>query len=90
MPRKFTGSFEQLASIVTLTGARGHWQERLNGHYQFHSADGAVLNWWATTGTLSLQGSFEPAQRLGKALATLASASHSSRQLEAATTLDRA
>ena len=56
MPTKLKGTVEQLKSVVEMTGASGEWQDKGNGHWQFRANDGAILNWWQSSGTLSFQG----------------------------------
>lgn len=56
MPTKFKQSIEQLKTVVEMTGASGEWQDKGNGHWQFRANDGAILNWWQSSGTLSFQG----------------------------------
>lgn len=53
---KFKSEYEDLQALVASTGIPGHWRCLVNGHFQFSSNDGAYLNWWATTGTITLQG----------------------------------
>lgn len=50
------GSIEDLKAVVGMTGATGEWQEKGRGQWQFRCNDGAILNWWQTTGTISYQG----------------------------------
>ena len=68
MRPKFYGNIVQLMAVVQATGAGGEWRELLDGHYQFRGDDGAVLNWWETTRTVSFQGAACSARRLQEAL----------------------
>jgi hypothetical protein len=61
---KFLGPLEDLQAIVTATRIPGYWSELLSGHYQFRTLDGAVLNWWCSTGTVSFQGTPGAAKKL--------------------------
>ena len=57
----FRGTREQLDAIVLATGSAGQWEWMPAGFWQFKRPDGAILNWWPTTGTFNFQGS--PAAR---------------------------
>ena len=72
MNLKFLGTLDQLQSAIRLTQISGRWRELLPGHHQFQSADGAVLNWWASTGTLYFQGAAPAAKRLQAAIGAIA------------------
>ena len=52
---KFRGDFAQLETKVSALGYMGRWSED-NGKKVFRSEDGAILNWWPSTGTLNVQG----------------------------------
>jgi hypothetical protein len=41
---------------VSRTGVTGQWRELKNGHKQFRTKGGAILNWWESTGTIQFQG----------------------------------
>jgi hypothetical protein len=58
------GNFKALRPAVALTGIPGEWTERKNGHRQFRTASGAVLNYWKSTGTITFQGRELPAAEL--------------------------
>jgi hypothetical protein len=62
MAKKFTGSIEQLKTVVEMTGASGEWLDKGRGYWQFRCNDNAVLNWWASNGTISFQGPVEQRQ----------------------------
>lgn len=55
MARKFHGTYQELQDRVLLTGMEGRWRD-LGNQKQFFSEDGAVLNWWQSSGTLFMQG----------------------------------
>lgn len=54
----FHGSFEELKDLVQRTGVAGTWADKQaeNGPYCFRGRAGEVLNWWDTTGTVTIQG----------------------------------
>ena len=58
------GDFKALRRLVTLTGIPGEWTKGKNGHRQFRTANGAVLNYWKSTGTITFQGRDLPAAEL--------------------------
>jgi hypothetical protein len=58
------GDFKALRRLVMLTGIPGEWTKGKNGHRQFRTANGAVLNYWKTTGTVTFQGRDLPAAEL--------------------------
>ena len=68
---KFKGDFEDLHKLVVQTGTPGFWRELPNGQIQFRSVCGAVLNWWPTTGTITVQGKPVAVDELKFALAAL-------------------
>jgi hypothetical protein len=51
--RKFR--FPAVRQVVRLTGIAGEWSTSEN-HCQFRAANGAVLNYWKSTGTITFQG----------------------------------
>ena len=53
---KFSGTIEELQSLVANLGVDGEWKELSNQNYHFTTSDGAVLNWWQKTKTLQIQG----------------------------------
>ncbi len=64
---KFHGDFGELETHVSASGYVGEWSQD-NGKRVFRSKDGAILNWWASTGTLQAQGPKESRIQLEKAL----------------------
>ena len=64
---KFHGEFDELKTRVAAQRYVGEWSSD-NGKRIFRSADGAILNWWASTGTLQVQGPKESRIQLEKAL----------------------
>lgn len=56
-PRKiFPGTIEQLREIVALTGVPGEWEWMRASYWRYRCDDGAILNWWPSTGTFNFQG----------------------------------
>jgi len=58
------GNFKILRYVVAHTGIAGEWIKGNNGHRQFRTVNGAVLNYWKTTGTINFQGSQRAAAEL--------------------------
>ncbi len=56
MARKFKGTIEQLKTVVEMTGSSGEWLDKGRGYWQFRCNDSAILNWWASSGTITFQG----------------------------------
>jgi len=52
---EFCGEFEGLKGLVTEIGYVGQWND-ITGGKQFKSSDGAILNWYSSTGKLLFQG----------------------------------
>jgi hypothetical protein len=40
---------------VSRTGVTGDWRELENGHKQFRTKGGAIINWWQSSGTVLFQ-----------------------------------
>jgi hypothetical protein len=53
---KYTGPFEELQRLVKITEVVGYWWEPDDGHHQFRARLGALLNWWPSTHTVTIQG----------------------------------
>ena len=60
MGLRFDGEFGDLQRLVRDLKCKGEWKEVQNGA-QFRSKDGAIINWFQTTGTINVQGP-EPAK----------------------------
>jgi len=56
MSLKFRGNYISLKKCVARTKFDGDWRELENHHRQYRTDDGAVLNWWERTGTITFQG----------------------------------
>ena len=52
----FLGNLKKLKKCVSKTGISGEWREIKNHQVQFRTDDGAILNWWESTGTITFQG----------------------------------
>jgi hypothetical protein len=65
--RKFLGTILELKAVVTtLNDTHGYWIDERNWH-QYRASNGAILNWWHTTKTLSFQGPSSAADDLERA-----------------------
>ena len=64
---KFRGDFAELEIRVSALGYVGEWSED-DGKWAFRSEDGAILNWWPSTGTLQIQGPKVASTKLREAL----------------------
>ena len=64
---KFRGDFNELETHVSALGYVGEWSQE-NGKSVFRSEDGAILNWWSSTGTLNVQGPKPARTKLEEAL----------------------
>jgi uncharacterized protein YjiS (DUF1127 family) len=56
MSLKFRGSFSKLQKCVAHTQFYGVWRKLPSGHRQYRTNDGAILNWWQSSGTINFQG----------------------------------
>lgn len=69
MADPFHGEFDEMKAVVAHTGIAGTWQAgTTEGHHQYRTKDGAQLNWWETTGTVSYTGKADPRARLETAM----------------------
>lgn len=64
---RFTGTPKELES--RLEGLDGHWNEVNPNQFQFRCSNGAVMNWYPSTGIINFQGKAESAKVL-KSLVT--------------------
>ena len=64
---KYGGDFQELESLIAGLGYTGTWADVDNGK-QFRCEDGAILNWFISTGTLQYQGPREVRDRLRDAI----------------------
>jgi hypothetical protein len=56
MTLQFLGDYAKLKKCVSRTGVTGEWREFKNGHKQFRTKGGAIINWWQSSGTVLFQG----------------------------------
>jgi hypothetical protein len=56
MKPRFLGDIARLKKCVLRTGVPGKWRELENRQKQDRTDDGAMLNWWESTGTILFQG----------------------------------
>lgn len=82
-PCKFHGTVDELRAIVEATGVPGRWRELLNGHHQFRTADGGVMNWWLSTRTIHFQGAPEAVRNLQRAISRVVASKGHQRPLMA-------
>ena len=64
MKPKFFGEYKKLRKCVSRTGVAGHWREIKGHQIQYRTDDGALLNWWESTGTLVFQGPKQAIRKL--------------------------
>jgi len=69
----FLGNHKKLVRLISKMEVDGIWRELKNGHMQFHADDGAVLNWWRSTGTVTFQGRKPKAQEFERSFLRRAS-----------------
>src|SRR5438034_9878164 len=73
MPIHFGGEYDDLKRIVASLKVAGEWSEPTKGCVQFRARDGAIFNWYLTTGTINFQGPDPAKTKLqGKLTAALA------------------
>ena len=65
---KHTGSFEDLKAIVRNVGFVIDVAEQRGNAKQIRTRDGAIVNWFESTGTLLFQGKLKPREKLEKAI----------------------
>jgi hypothetical protein len=53
---KYSGTIDELKSVVQNFGLSGSWAETPNSAYKFTSSDGGILTWFPSTKTLLIQG----------------------------------
>ncbi len=64
MKLKFLGSDANLRKCVSRTGVAGLWREIKGHQIQYRTDDGALLNWWESTGTVTFQGRRQAIRKL--------------------------
>lgn len=65
---RFRGDLDQLEKCVSRTGLDGSWKKLPDGHRQFVTHDGGVLNWSRYTGTIWFQGNRSAAKEFKREL----------------------
>ncbi len=65
--RKFRGSYQELQDMVLMTGVMGEWID-MGNHKQYREDNGAILNWWESTKTITMQGKHSATVKLDNAL----------------------
>ena len=53
----FSGSFDELKSVVEKTGLTGNWADLANSGQCFRASSGEILNWWPRSKKVTVQGS---------------------------------
>lgn len=61
---RFTGTFEELKERLSKISDQGIWVDLNDNQKQFKKKDGAILNWFISTGTISFQGKSGPSKKL--------------------------
>jgi hypothetical protein len=67
MNNKIPETYAELKHRVLLTGIHGGWRD-LGNQKQYRAKNGAILNWWDSTGTITFQGQGLAAKKLEVAL----------------------
>jgi hypothetical protein len=73
MSLKFRGSYGKLRKCVSWTEYEGVWRDLPNGQKQYRTENGAILNWWESSGTINFQGR-DPGKSFGNAFMAVAKA----------------
>jgi hypothetical protein len=73
MKLKFRGDYERIKKFVSRAGYNGEWRDHKYHQKQYRTDDGAILNWWASTGTITFGGR-DPGMKFEKAFLAIASA----------------
>jgi deoxycytidylate deaminase len=71
MKLRFTGSFEELKTILSPIEGVGGWVELNENQMQFRHSSGGILNWFPSTGTISFQGKADAQKELSRVVASL-------------------
>ena len=56
MKLKLPRDYKKLKKCVSRAGVSGIWRGLENRQMQYRADDGAVLNWWESSGTITFQG----------------------------------
>ncbi len=87
---KHKGSFDDLQTIVRSVGFNISEVSDSDNQKQIRTEEGAILNWFASTGTLQFQGKAVPKQRLQEGIATYTGTSNHSTPTQSASTEESA
>lgn len=79
-PKRFVGTIEQLARVVSMTAVAGTWEYMPAAYWRYVCVDGAILNWWPSSKTFNLQGPAEARDAFEQRLIEAAAVSVSSRR----------
>ncbi|GHV56340.1 hypothetical protein FACS189460_0930 [Deltaproteobacteria bacterium] len=72
METKFYGSFQELKKVIKQSGYLGGWVENTpESRVTFRFNNGAVLNWWPSSGTVQFQGKLEAREEARAAVTPL-------------------
>jgi hypothetical protein len=66
MKLTFWGNFKKLDKCMLRTDVTGQWREIENNQTQYCTDDGAFLNWWESSGTITFQGQKLAKEKLEK------------------------
>lgn len=64
----YHGDLTYLMEIVQLTKVPGQW-EKMHDYWRYRCDNGAIFNWWPSTGTFNFQGPAEPQKRFASKMA---------------------
>lgn len=64
----FSGPLEEFKRLARLANVITYWVQPDDGHHQLRTVIGACLNWWPSTGTVTLQGNTHACEQLRYAL----------------------
>ncbi len=65
---KFHGLYDSLKQIIESIHEPGEWRKLDNNKYQFRARNGAILNFWESSGTVTFQGQNDESQKLEKSV----------------------
>ena len=68
MNLRFNGTIKELKRALSFSDNDGQWSSPDSNQVQFRHRNGAILNWYPSTGTIFLQGKPEPRRELEQAL----------------------
>ncbi len=72
---RFTGAYQDLQDRLKSLSGNGEWHDLNENQKQFRHRNGAILNWYPSTGTINFQGPAESRPPLESAVATALSTS---------------